>query len=289
MKRVYLIRIKKKFFVYLLSSIVFFMLLFMVQSHFRQEYIQTNSISNKQNSGKLAIIIDDFGQSREGVEEMIALETHLTFAVMPFMEHSKEDAENAKANGFEVIVHLPMEPEHGKISWLGPRPILCGMSNESVKKVVVDAFDDVPYAVGANIHMGSKASCENCIMTSVLEVIKEKGLYFVDSRTGKKPCAKKISDQEGIICYENNIFLDGQKPKSHIKKQLEKAGDTALKRGYAIAIGHVGIEGGVPMAEAINEMLDVFKEKNVDLVFVSELQDYTDLTNEDFLSQLIED
>ncbi|MDP4182936.1 MAG: divergent polysaccharide deacetylase family protein, partial [Bacillota bacterium] len=203
----------------------------------------------KNNGGKLAIIIDDFGQSRLGVKEMMSINRHLTFAVMPFLEFSESDAIAAKEKGFEVIAHLSMEPVSGKISWLGPRPILAGMDNSKVSAIVRDAFDNVPFAVGANNHMGSKASNDENIMDSILEVIKEKNLYFVDSMTARRPVCKKIADQKGVTCYERNIFLDGQMPKSHVIKQLEAAEKIAIKKGKAIAIGHVGVEGGKVTAE----------------------------------------
>lgn len=223
------------------------------------------------NEGKLAIIIDDFGQSRDGIKEMMAIDRHLTFAVIPFLEYSQSDAISAHEKGYEVIVHLPMEPNHGKLSWLGPRPILTGMKGEDVKQIVTDSFENIPYAVGANIHMGSKASGEENIVSGILDAIKEKGLYFVDSRTADYPIAKKIADSKGVLCYERNIFLDGQMPKSYIKKQLHKAGDIALKNGKAVAIGHVGIEGGKATAEAISEILPEFDQRKIQLVFVSEL------------------
>ncbi len=34
---------------------------------------------------RLAIIIDDFGSSGDGVKEMMSIDRHLTFAVMPFL------------------------------------------------------------------------------------------------------------------------------------------------------------------------------------------------------------
>ncbi|MDP4182225.1 MAG: divergent polysaccharide deacetylase family protein, partial [Bacillota bacterium] len=69
-----------------------------------------------------------------------------------------------------------------------------------------------------------------------------------------------------------NIFLDGQMPKSHVIKQLEAAEKIAIKKGKAIAIGHVGVEGGKVTAEAIMEMLPEFDQNKVELCFVSELE-----------------
>lgn len=227
---------------------------------------------NAGNGGKLAIIIDDFGSGREGVEEMMSIDRHLTFAVMPFCEHSQEDARAASEKGYEVIVHLPMEPNQGKRSWLGPHPILAGMREDEVLKIVRDAFDDVPFAVGANIHMGSKASSDEDIVSAVLDIIKEKDLYFVDSRTANQPISKKIADIKGVRCYERDVFIDGQQPKSFVKGRLNQAADIAVKKGYAVAIGHVGVEGGRVTSGAISEMLPEFDRRGIELVYVSELE-----------------
>ena len=190
---------------------------------------------------------------------------------MPFLPYSQSDAKAAHEKGYEIIVHLPMEPNNGQPSWLGPRPILGGMSYETTKQIVRDAFDNVPYAVGANNHMGSKASSQEVIMSAVLDVIKEKRFYFVDSRTADHPIGKKVADSKGVICYNRDVFLDGQQPKSYVKKKLKEAADIALKNGYAVVIGHVGVEGGKVTADAIKEMLPEFDKRNVRLVFVSEL------------------
>jgi polysaccharide deacetylase 2 family uncharacterized protein YibQ len=222
--------------------------------------------------GKLAIIIDDFGSGRAGVKEMMAIKRHMTFAVMPFLDHTQKDATDAHENGFEVILHLPMEPNYGKMSWLGPNPILSGMDEDRVIDIVEKSFDDVPYAAGANIHMGSKASGRENIVNSILNVIKERNLYFVDSKTANRSACRKLSREMGVVCYERDIFLDGQQPKSFVKRRLTEAGNLALEKGYAVAIGHVGIEGGKVTAEAICEMLPEFDEKNIQLVYISELE-----------------
>lgn len=231
------------------------------------------AMASPEANGKLAIVIDDFGQNREGVSEMMSINRHMTFAIMPFLTFSHKDAENAHERGYEVIVHLPLESYSGKLSWVGPRPILTTMSDNEVQQIVLDAFEDIPYASGANIHMGAKADDDERIMGDILDVIKNKNVYFVDSRTGRRPVGKKIADTKGIVSYNRDVFLDGKgKTKSYVKEQLRKAGEMALKNGKAIAVGHVGTEGGKMTAAAISEMLEEFDRSKIDLVYVSELE-----------------
>ena len=224
-------------------------------------------------SPRLAIIIDDFGQARSGVKEMMKINRPLTFAIMPFLAFSEQDATQAHKSGHEVIVHLPMQSTNAdKSSWLGPRPIKVFAPEDEIRTIVQDSFDSIPYAVGANIHMGSKASENERVVSCVMELVKEKGLYFVDSRTSKKSVCKQVADDLGIKFTSRNVFLEHtSKAKDEIEKQLTLAGDMAIKNGYAVVIGHVGSEGGKVTAEAIRDMIPVLEQRGIKFVFVSDL------------------
>ena len=259
------------------AFIIFSFIILFVTNFFNISNIHTSAISVENSSkkevnfGKLAIIIDDFGQNRNGVREMMALDRPLTFAVMPYLKFTEQDAQSAKNNGFEVIAHIPMESLGKKISWLGPKPILNAMTDDEIYEITKDTIKNVPHAVGANIHMGSRAGDSERIICDVLTIIKDENLYFVDSRASKKPVAKKIGDSIDATCYDRDVFLDGTKNISSIKKNLRKAGEVALKNGFAIAIGHVGTEGGKVTAQAIKDLIPELESKNIKFIFVSDL------------------
>lgn len=234
----------------------------------------TSPVAAKHQTPKLAIIIDDFGQNSSGVKEMMEIDRHLTFAVMPFLKFSRSDAVKAHKQGYEIIVHLPMQSQDKDIaSWLGPRPVKLGQTNDEIRKIVMDSLNSIPYAVGANIHMGTKASENKRVMSCVMNIAKEKKMYFVDSKTSSHSVCTSVAKSVGLRYAERNIFLEtiSNKSKEYIKKQLHLAGELALKKGSAIAIGHVGSAGGKVTAEAIKEMLPSFERKGIKLVYVSEL------------------
>ena len=68
-----------------------------------------NTFVQAEEKPKLAIVIDDFGSDRHGVEEMLNLKIPLTVAVLPGCEFTTEDAQKAHEHGHEVILHMPME------------------------------------------------------------------------------------------------------------------------------------------------------------------------------------
>ncbi|KAA9017073.1 divergent polysaccharide deacetylase family protein [Niallia endozanthoxylica] len=192
---------------------------------------------------ELAIVIDDFGNNMKGTEEMLDLPVPITVAVMPFLSTTARDAKLAHKKGHEVIVHLPMEPKSGKKSWLGPGAITTDMSDKEIRKQVEKAIESVPYAVGMNHHMGSKVTEDERVMRVVLEVCKEKGLYYLDSKTSSNSVVGKVAEELSVPHLENDLFFDHIYSEQYINKQANKLMQQLTEEEQLIAIGHVGITG----------------------------------------------
>ncbi|WP_025689700.1 divergent polysaccharide deacetylase family protein [Paenibacillus zanthoxyli] len=218
---------------------------------------------------RIAIIIDDFGNGMRGTDEMFALPIKLTVAVMPFLSTSEADARRAHERGFDVLVHLPMEPRKGKPEWLGPGAVLSSLSDQEIRKRVEAAVDHVPFAVGINNHMGSKVTGDERVMRAVLSVCKERGLFFVDSHTNYRSVVGQVAEQMGLPRVENHIFLDDTHTASHVTRQLQRAGKWALDHKYCVTIGHVGIKGK-ETAAGIRSGIDNLKNR-VQFVGISDL------------------
>jgi polysaccharide deacetylase 2 family uncharacterized protein YibQ len=227
-----------------------------------------NQPTGTQIKKNVAIVIDDFGNDMTGTKEMMALKLQFTVAVMPFLPTTHRDAEWAHSLGHDVLVHLPMEPIRGLSSWLGPGAITTSLNNAEIRSRVNAAIDDVPYAVGMNNHMGSKVTADPRIMKVVLEVCRERGLFFLDSRTNYRSVITKLSDHIGVRTLDNHIFLDDHYTMQHINKQLALIHTFLLKHDECVVIGHVG-PPGKKTAEALNHVERKLADK---IEFVSLLQ-----------------
>jgi len=221
----------------------------------------------------LAIVIDDFGQDRGGVREMLELPVAVTCAIMPNMEFTQKDAEDAHSVGKEVIVHMPMQARPGDpMSWYGPEPILLWHGREQAQAIAQRAVASVPHAVGMNIHVGSGSSEREAIVGGVMEVCREAGFYFLDSYTSAKSVCERVAGECGVPFLIRHVFLEhGNRSKAGVKTQLKRAVEIAKERGSCIAIGHVGPEGGKPTVEAIREMIPYFEAQGVEIVPASKL------------------
>lgn len=219
---------------------------------------------------KAAIIIDDFGGGVGGVKEFLEGNVPITVAVMPFTEKSKEHAEWAHKNGFEVILHLPMQPKKGKISWLGPKPITVNLTPEEVKTRVHEAIKSVPHVSGLNNHMGSLVVEKEGIVRAIVEEAREHNLFIIDSATSPKSKFDAVAEELKVPLLKRDIFLDDVQSVAYVKTQMMQFADITKKKGKGIAIGHVGVTGRV-CSTGILQSMEEFKELGIQIVPVSEL------------------
>lgn len=219
---------------------------------------------------KAAIVIDDLAGSNRGLEEMLALQRPLTLAIMPKLELTRPTAERVHRLGYQVFLHLPMEPEKGKKSWLGPGAVTADMTPAQVRQTVLEDLADVPYASGMNNHMGSKITRRKDLMYEVLRVAKEKNLIYLDSRTTEDTVVPVLARELNMTVLERSVFLDDINSVTAIKKQIRELARVCRQNGEAIAIGHVGVTGP-NLAKALREMVPWLEEQGIELVYVADL------------------
>lgn len=215
---------------------------------------------------KLAIILDDLGNDREAAEVVFALHYPLTISVLPFHVHSTEIAEEAQRRGLEVMLHLPMRAVANETP--EARQLETGMSGEDVTRALDGMLESVPTASGVNNHEGSLATTDAKLMGELMPLLKQRDLFFVDSRTTAATVAFETAEHAGVRSGFRSVpFLDDVQDTAAIRTQLELAMRGAKEKGAAIAIGHPHAE----TLRALKEVLPRAEGEGVHLVFVSEL------------------
>jgi len=189
--------------------------------------------------GRLAILLDDGGQSMELVPRVAALDPAVGVSILPFLPYSAETAARVSQTGHQVWLHLPMEPTDYPASDPGPGAVLVSMSEADIRATVRSALGNVPHVVGVNNHMGSKATADLRTMTWVMQEISSRGLAFIDSRTTVNTVAEDAARAQGVSVGRRHVFLDNVRTRSAIRAQIDEAVYRCRMEGELIAIGHV--------------------------------------------------
>ena len=215
---------------------------------------------------RLAIILDDLGSDRAVADAIFALPYPLTISVLPNHEHSYEIAEEAERRGYQVLLHLPMQSignEKPEAQELHP-----GMPASAVSGLVGQFLQNIPGAVGVNNHQGSQATSDPALMRELMPVLRDRRLFYIDSRTTAATVAYDTAQSSGVpSAFRNVPFLDDVAEVGAVRKQLELALRDARQKGQAIAIGHPH----PATLEALREILPKAQSEGVELTFASNL------------------
>ncbi|HHF0472975.1 TPA: divergent polysaccharide deacetylase family protein [Haemophilus influenzae] len=185
---------------------------------------------------KLAIVIDDVGYHSKEDAAIFAMPREISVAIIPAAPYARVRNQEAKSQGRDILIHMPMQPISAiKIEDGG---LHLGMSAAQVNDRVNTAKNIVRDAIGMNNHMGSAATADVNLMTHLMNTLREKHLFFLDSRTIGKSVAGKIAKEQGVRSLDRHIFLDDSNELADVQRQFKAAIHYARKHGTAIAIGH---------------------------------------------------
>jgi polysaccharide deacetylase 2 family uncharacterized protein YibQ len=191
---------------------------------------------------RVALVIDDLGYAPpELVTRLCAQPVHFDVAVLPYQEFTHQSAEIAHGQGKEVMLHLPMEPRGypGPGKDPGPGAVMFDLTEAKVRERVRKAMADIPFRKGVNNHMGSRITPDQARMTWVLEEVKAKQCFFVDSRTEKDSVAFDVARDLALPTIQRKVFLDDDRAAAAINRQWQRMLGLAKAQGQVLAIGHI--------------------------------------------------
>lgn len=193
--------------------------------------------------GVLAVVLDDVGYQEAALGLLATLEQPVALSVLPGTPRAGEAIALAKRKGWDLMVHLPMEPEAGRAE---PGSIGVADDDATVRARVLAALAAVPGAIGLNNHQGSLATADARVVRAVLAVVKERGLFFLDSRTTPATVVARIARELKVPVLARDVFLDDAAAEARdaggttgaLEAAWERALGVAAKNGHAVLIAH---------------------------------------------------
>ena len=188
--------------------------------------------------GRIVLILDDVGFDHQPLSAAMRIDPNINFSILPNARRASEVANLLHEQGFEVLCHLPMEPEQFPRVSPGEGAVLTTMSDAEIARTTMANVHAVPYARGVNNHMGSRATADRRVMESVLAALPD-GMYFIDSRTTGTSVAASVAREMSVRAASRNVFLDDVASDAAVRHQLQVLVREAEEHGIAIGIGHM--------------------------------------------------
>lgn len=215
--------------------------------------------------GRIAIVIDDWGYNLQNLASLKQIKYPLTLSILPNLSFSKRVAQEAHGLGFEVILHLPMQPKE-KLR-LEQNTILTSMGQSETAEILGKDLESIIFARGVSNHMGSSATSDTRTMSAIFKELKKRNLYFLDSYVVPESVCRGLADQMNLGFAQRDIFLDNQEDPQYIKAQIAKLKNKARISGRAIGIGH---DRKITL-QVLKEVIPELARDGYSFVFVSDL------------------
>lgn len=218
---------------------------------------------------RIAIVVDDLGVDCRVAEALLRLDAPLTFSILPLQPYSRRIAKTAHAQGREVMLHLPMEPRGFPLKDPGTGALFVSMGERELLRQLRKDLDAVPFITGVNNHMGSRFMEQEEKVRPVLEELKRRGLFFLDSRTTAKTQGYRIARELALKTNERDLFLDNETDVQDIRAQVERLIRIAREHGTAIGICHPYPS----TVTCLQEMIPKIKAAGIEVVPLSQALD----------------
>ena len=219
-------------------------------------------------TAKIALVIDDFGYNDRNVEGFLALDTPITFSVLPNLPYSMSICARVAKNGHEAILHLPLEPgEQNRLIRPEAVTIYTYMTDEEIIEKLTNAMQSTPGIVGVSNHQGSKATEDKRLMAIIFKQLKKDKLFFLDSLVTNKSVCEYLAKEMQVEFIKRDVFLDNKPVPEYIQGQMQQLVSWARRSGSAVGIAHDRKSTLNVLAECIPRL----KEDGIKFVFLSEV------------------
>ncbi|QUD86819.1 divergent polysaccharide deacetylase family protein [Phenylobacterium montanum] len=180
---------------------------------------------------KIALVIGGLGLNSKTTRQAIEqLPPEVTLSFVPYSEGLQGWIDLARANGHEVLIEAPMEPNDYPDNDPGPYTLMAqGRTAETIEKLDWVLSRATGY-FGVTNYLGSKFLNSDQAMTAFTGDLHQRGLAFIDDGTAVKRGG-------GIPRASADAVIDDQLAGDAIDKQLILLEADATRNGQALGSG----------------------------------------------------
>jgi uncharacterized protein len=138
----------------------------------------------------------------------------------------------ARSDGHEVLLQIPLEPNNYPTEDPGPHTLLTTLPPAENLKRLQWLMSRYTGYVGVTNHMGAKFEATQDALLPVLEEVKRRGLIYIDDGTVQSSTAGQIARALGLDYSAAHVHIDA----GELAKDLAQLEAAARERGAAIGV-----------------------------------------------------
>jgi hypothetical protein len=186
---------------------------------------------------KIAIIVGGLGLSQTGTQAAIErLPADITLAFAPYGASIDRWMQQARRDGHELLLQLPMEPFDYPDNDPGPHTLLVGNSSGELRDRLAWLLSRMTNYVGVMNYMGARFTATETSLEMLLGEITRRGLMYVDDGSSSRSLATATaSGMRTPFSHADLVIDDVPRPKEITARLLQLEG-TARAQGVAVGV-----------------------------------------------------
>lgn len=186
----------------------------------------------------IAVVVGGLGLNRALTEQAIAaLPAEVTLSFVPYARDLQAWVDQARADGHEVLIELPMEPFDYPNNDPGPHTLLAEASEAENARRLDWLLSRAAGYTGVINYLGSRLGANETAMSHVFGVLERRGLSVFHDGSGRRPVLEAAQTASGARLALVDRLLDANPEASAIDERLLQLEALSLQNGTALGLG----------------------------------------------------
>ncbi len=187
---------------------------------------------------RIAIVVNGLGLAVPETQAAIdRLPPAVTLAFNPYTRDLPDWLQKARGAEHEVVLTVPMEPVDYPREDPGPQTLLTALSPRQNLDRLEWTMGRAAGYVGLTNLMGSRFLAATTELRPIIEVIKGRGLLFLETRAANQTAVAALAQEFALPQAASDRDLDGTLSPSGIDQALAELEPIARRKGSAIGTG----------------------------------------------------
>ena len=211
-------------------------------------------------------VVGGLGASRDATSKVFELLPRtVTLAFNPYSSDLESWVAKARADGYEFLLQVPMEPFDYPNNDPGPQALLTSLPVEANSDRLAWAMSRVSGYYGLSSFMGGKFLTSDKALQPVLTEIGRRGLVFLDDGTTPTSLVSQLGPEAGAVTARAQIVVDAVPEEAAVQAALAQLEELARRTG-----GAIGYASALPVTlDGLGKWVAHLKSKGIALVPVS--------------------
>jgi hypothetical protein len=205
---------------------------------------------------RIAIVVSGLGISAKATAAALAsLPPQVTLAFAPYASDVQRWVAEARREGHEVLLEVPMEPFDFPDSDPGPHTLRSGVGEDANTERLVWALTRFTGYTGVTNLLGGRLLSDPDSLEPVMTYLARRGLLFYDNGASTHSAAPDVAARSGVSFAQATATIDSIQTAMEIDRQLSDLENQARAHGAASGAGFlypVTVERVTQWAQGLN-------------------------------------